>query len=94
MNQYEMVVVFKPELEESVMNTGLERLKDAIVADGTVQEVEDWGVKKLAYEINYIKEGHYFLLNFEAAPSIIAEVERRARIQDTIIRYMVVNKAS
>lgn len=94
MNQYEMVVIFKPELEEEVRQTGLERLKAAIAENGTVGEIEDWGAKKLAYEINYIKDGYYYLVNYEADPSVVAEVERRARINDQIIRYMTVNKES
>lgn len=93
-NQYEMVVIFKPELEEEVRQTGLERLKAAIAENGTVGEIEDWGAKKLAYEINYIKDGYYYLVNYEADPSVVAEVERRARINDQIIRYMTVNKES
>lgn len=92
MNQYEMVVIFKPELEEEVRQNGLERLKTAIAENGTVGEIEDWGAKKLAYEINYIKDGYYYLVNYEADPSVVAEVERRARINDQIIRYMTVNK--
>lgn len=87
-----MIVVFKPNLEEEVRKSGLERLYDAINANGTVGEVDDWGQRKLAYEINYIKEGHYYLVNFEADPTIVKEVERRSHIQDNIIRYMVVSK--
>ncbi|NLW52280.1 MAG: 30S ribosomal protein S6 [Tissierellia bacterium] len=92
MKNYEMIVVFKPNLEEEVRNSGLERLYEAINANGTVGEVGDWGQKKLAYEINYIKEGHYYLVNFQADPSVITEVERRSQIQDSIIRYMVISK--
>lgn len=94
MRQYEMFVVFKPGLEEETRKNGLERLYDAINSQGKVGEVDEWGQRKLAYEINYITEGHYYLVNFEADPSVITEVERRAQINDAIIRYMVVNKES
>lgn len=94
MNNYEMVVVFKPNLEEETRKAALERLYDAINSNGKVGEVDDWGQRKLAYEINYIKEGHYYIVNFEADPSIIKEVERRSQIQDSIIRYMVISKES
>ncbi len=94
MKQYEMTVIFKPNLEEETRNAGLERIYDAIKANGTVGEVEEWGQRKLAYEINYIREGHYVLINFEADPTTITEIERRAKIQDQIIRYMVVSKES
>ncbi len=92
MNKYEMVVVFKPKMEEEERKTLLTRLTDAINADGNVEDIQDWGEKKLAYEINYIKEGYYYLVNFEAAPTVIAEVERRARIIDQILRYLTVRK--
>lgn len=87
-----MVVVFKPQMEEEERKALLARLTDAISSNGSVEEIEDWGAKKLAYEINYIKEGYYYLINFEAAPTVIAEVERRARIIDQIIRYLTVRK--
>lgn len=94
MNKYEMVVVFKPNLEEETRKVALERLYEAINSNGNVGDVDDWGQRKLAYEINYIKEGHYYIVNFEADPSIVKEVERRSQIQDSIIRYMVVSKES
>ncbi len=94
MNNYEMVVVFKPNLEEDQRKVALDRLFDAINANGKVGEIDDWGQRKLAYEINYIKEGHYYIVNFEADPSVIKEVERRSQIQDSIIRYMVIRKES
>ncbi len=94
MNNYEMVVVFKPNLEEETRKQALERLYDAINSNGKVGEVDDWGQRKLAYEINYIKEGHYYIVNFESDPSIVKEVERRSQIQDSIIRYMVIRKES
>ncbi|MDO4778026.1 MAG: 30S ribosomal protein S6 [Tissierellia bacterium] len=94
MRNYEMIVVFKPNLEEELRKNVLDRLFETINSNGKVGEVEDWGQKKLAYEINYIKEGHYYLVNFESDPSIIKEVQRRAQIADQIIRYLVVSKES
>lgn len=92
MNQYEMVVILKPNLEDEAREAVLDRLKEAIETDGNVGEIDDWGSRKLAYEINYIKEGYYYVINFEADPSVIAEVERRARIMDQVIRYLTVKK--
>ncbi|MGF0040215.1 30S ribosomal protein S6 [Peptoniphilaceae bacterium SGI.131] len=94
MRNYEMVVVFKPNLEEDLRKGVLERLYEAINANGTVGQVDDWGQRKLAYEINYIKEGHYYLVNFEADPAVVKEVQRRAQLVDQIIRYLVVVKES
>lgn len=92
MNQYEMVLILKAGLEEDDRNQVLDRLKDAINQNGTVGEIDDWGTRKLAYEINYNKDGYYYVLNYEADPSVVAEVERRARILDQILRYLTVKK--
>ncbi len=92
MNQYEMVLILKAGLEEDERNQALDRLKDAINQNGTVGEIDDWGTRKLAYEINYNKDGYYYVLNYEADPSVVAEVERRARILDQILRYLTVKK--
>ncbi|MFR9279911.1 30S ribosomal protein S6 [Levyella massiliensis] len=92
MNQYEMVLILKAGLEEDERNQVLDRLKDAINQNGTVGEIDDWGTRKLAYEINYNKDGYYYVLNYEADPSVVAEVERRARILDQILRYLTVKK--
>lgn len=92
MNQYEMVLILKAGLEEDERNQVLDRLKDAINQNGTVGEIDDWGTRKLACEINYNKDGYYYVLNYEADPSVVAEVERRARILDQILRYLTVKK--
>ncbi len=92
MNQYEMVLILKAGLEEEERNAVLNRLKDAINQNGAVGEIDEWGTRKLAYEINYNKEGYYYVLNYEADPSVVAEVERRARILDQILRYLTVKK--
>ncbi|EHR36296.1 30S ribosomal protein S6 [Helcococcus kunzii] len=94
MNQYEMIVILKPNLEDDVKSTVLQRMYDTINENGTLGEVDDWGIKKLAYEIDKFSEGNYVLINFEADPSLIKELERRAQIADPIIKYLVVNKES
>ena len=94
MNQYEMIVILKPNLEDDVKSTVLQRMYDTINENGTLGEVDDWGIKKLAYEIDKFSEGNYVLINFKADPSLIKELERRAQIADPIIKYLVVNKES
>lgn len=94
MNNYEMIVILKPSLEENLKKDTLQKLYDVIDANGKLGEIEDWGNKKLAYEINHLSEGNYVLINFEADPSIVKELERRAQITDSIIKYLVVNKES
>lgn len=94
MNNYEMIVILKPSLEENLKKDTLQKLYDVIDANGKLGEIEDWGNRKLAYEINHLSEGNYVLINFEADPSIVKELERRAQITDSIIKYLVVNKES
>lgn len=90
MRKYEGVFIFKPNLEDEVRNQAFDRIKSAIETSGNITEVNEWGNRKLAYEINYIREGYYIIVNFEATADVVAEVERRSRISDAIIRYMVV----
>ena len=90
MNKYELVLIFKPELSEEDRNTVFSRIQQVIDENGKLEEVHDWGKRKLAYEINYIKEGYYYTVNFDLDPQFVKEIERRCRLFDQIIRYMVV----
>ncbi len=90
MNKYELVLIFKPELLEEDRNTVFSRIQQVIDENGKLEEVHDWGKRKLAYEINYIKEGYYYIVNFDLDPQFVKEIERRCRLFDQIIRYMVV----
>ena len=90
MNKYELVLIFKPELSEEDRNTVFSRIQQVIDENGKLEEVHDWGQRKLAYEINYIKEGYYYIVNFDLDPQFVKEIERRCRLFDQIIRYMVV----
>lgn len=90
MNKYELVLIFKPELSEEDRNTVFSRIQQVIDENGKLEEVHDWGKRKLAYEINYIKEGYYYIVNFDLDSQFVREIERRCRLFDQIIRYMVV----
>lgn len=92
MNKYEGIIIFKPDLSDEERNADFDRIQEVIKQNGSVSEVDEWGKRKLAYEINYITEGYYVLVNFEADPAHISEVERRCRLTDSVIRYMFVNK--
>ncbi|MDD7542718.1 MAG: 30S ribosomal protein S6 [Peptoniphilaceae bacterium] len=92
MNKYEMVLILKSNAEDEERQQVLDRLLEAIRENGTVGEIDDWGIRKLAYEINYNKEGYYYVVNYEAEPTVVAEVERRARILDQVLRYLTVKK--
>lgn len=92
MNKYEAVLIYKPEVSDEERNKSLEIFKGIIADSGEVESVDDWGKRKLAYEINYIKEGYYYIVDFKANADHIKEFERRLRISDLILRYMVIRK--
>ncbi len=92
MVKYESIVVFNPSIEEEKRSSLLEKFKSIIETDGSVESIDDWGVKRLAYEINKGKEGYYYLVNFEANPNLINELERNYRISEDVIRYNVIKK--
>ena len=92
MNKYESVVIVNPNVEENALKELIERFQTLINTDGKVEQVNELGKKKLAYEIKKNKEGYYVVYDFEANPSLIAELERNYRITDEIIKFIVVKK--
>lgn len=93
MNKYEVMYIIKPTVETEARTALIEKFS-AIITDnnGTVESVEEMGMKKLAYEINYITEGYYVLVNFAADANLPAELERNFRINENVIRYLVIKK--
>lgn len=91
MRKYEAMFILRPDLEEEKRNELIEKFKSIVASDGEVEEFNEWGVKKLAYEINKLKEGYYVLANFKANTDLPKELERNFRISDNVIRYMVIN---
>lgn len=94
MNSYETLYVIKPDLEDEVRAALIQKFS-AIITDngGEIESVDEWGKRKLAYAINYISEGYYVLVNFKAQPELPAELERNFKINDNIMRYIVIKKA-
>ena len=92
MNQYESVVIINPNVEENALKALIERFQTLINTDGKVEQVNELGKKKLAYEVKKNKEGYYVVYDFEANPSLIAELERNYRITDEVIKFIVVKK--
>ena len=90
MNSYETLFVVKPDLSEEETKGVIEKFTAIIGEDGAVTEVKEWGKRRLAYPINYINEGYYVLVDFEASPALPAELERRFRIDESILRAIVV----
>ncbi|BFL72755.1 30S ribosomal protein S6 [Anaerococcus nagyae] len=92
MNNYEAVLIFKPDMSDQDRTELFDRFKAIIEEKGEVTNVDDWGKRRLAYEINYIREGYYYIVEFKSEPDHIREFERRLRLSDFIIRYMVIRK--
>ena len=93
MNKYEAMYIIKPTVEAEARTAVIEKFSQVITANGgTVESVEELGLKKLAYEINYIGEGFYVLVNFTADAALPAELERNFRINENIMRYIVIKK--
>lgn len=92
MNKYESVVIINPNVEETALKALIERFQTLINTDGKVEQVNELGKKKLAYEIKKNKEGYYVVYDFEANPNLIAELERNYRITDEVIKFIVVKK--
>lgn len=92
MRKYEGVLIFLPSLEEEKRVQLLNRFKGIIEADGSISNVDEWGIRKLAYLIDDIGEGYYVLLNFEGTPEVVKELDRVARISDGIMRHMIIRE--
>ena len=90
MNKYESVVIVNPSVEEQAMKALVAKFTDLINSNGKVEKVEELGKKKLAYEIKKNSEGYYIVINFEANPELITELERVYRITDEVIKFIVV----
>ena len=93
MKKYELAVVFMPNLDEEAKAAQLEKVQKNITRfGGTVDNVDDWGKRKLAYEIDKINEGYYYFIDFTADSSAPVEIESRIRIMDSVIRYLIIAK--
>ena len=93
MNKYELAVVLSAKLEDDERTAALEKVKGYITRfGGTVTDVDEWGKKKLAYEIQKMNEGFYYFIQFDAEPDVPAEVEADVRIMDNVLRFLCVKK--
>ena len=90
MNRYEMLYILKSDISDEARDAVIAKFENLVTSDGgKVESTDKWGVKKLAYPINFRNEAFYVLMTFEANAGRIAEIERIAGIQDEVIRRMV-----
>ena len=93
MNKYELCVVVNAKLEDDGRAAVVDKCKALIERfGGTITNVDDWGKKKLAYEVQKMKEAYYYFIQFEAEATAPIEIENRIRIMDGVIRYLVVRQ--
>ncbi len=92
MNKYETVFIANPNLEEEGIKALIEKFSELINKSGKVEKVDEVGKKKLAYEIKKNTEGYYVVIDFEANPEFISELERIYRITDGVMKFITIRK--
>ena len=91
MNKYELAVVVSAKLEDEARAEVIEKVKAMITRfGGNVTDVDEWGKRRFAYEIQKMREGYYYFIQFDADAACPAEVEKRVRIMDNVLRYLIV----
>ncbi len=94
MRNYELLVVTLPDLEEAAVTDVNTKIEAWITeADGKVEKTDNWGKRRLAYEIDKQREGIYILYKFSIPPTFVTELERRLRFLEPVIRHMVTIEA-
>ncbi len=93
MNKYELAVVLSAKLEEDERAAAIEKIKGYITRfGGTVTNIDEWGKKKLAYEIQKMKEAFYYFIQFDGNSDTPNELESHVRIMEPVIRYLCVKQ--
>ena len=93
MNSYELLYILNNDLADEMKEQVIEKLNAVVTANGgTIDNVDKWGTRRLAYPINYKNEGYYVLVNFTSSATLPDELERVMRITDSVIRFMIVKK--
>jgi len=93
MNKYELALVINAKIEDDARTDAIEKIKALIEKiGGEITNVDEWGKKKLAYEIQKMREGYYYFIQFDASAECPAEIERRVRIMEPVMRYLCVKQ--
>ena len=91
MRMYETIIIVQPDLGDEELKALSVKIQEVIsTMKGEYQRMEDWGVRKLAYPINKVTRGRYYYLRFDGDAPLIAELERRLRLDDKVVRYQSV----
>ena len=93
MSKYELAVVVSAKLEDDARAEVIEKVKALVTRfGGNITDVDEWGKKRLAYEIQKMKEAYYYFIHFESETTTPGEIEQRIRIMDGVIRYLCVKQ--
>ncbi|HHW40104.1 MAG TPA: 30S ribosomal protein S6 [Syntrophomonadaceae bacterium] len=93
MRPYEVLFVLKPDLEEDAINAAIEKFANLIQQNqGTVEQVNRWGKKRMAYEIKKYRDGYYTLILFQGEPATAKELDRVMRLSDEVLRHIIVRR--
>ncbi len=94
MNKYELAVVVNAKIEDDARVATIEKVQNYITRfGGTITNVDEWGKRKLAYEVQKMREGFYYFIKFESDATAPAEIEGRLRIMENVIRFLCVKEA-
>ena len=93
MNKYEIALVVNAKIEDEARTATVEKVKEYLTTfGGTITNIEEAGKKRLAYEIQKMREGFYYFIQFDAESSSPAELEQRLRIMENVLRYLCVKQ--
>lgn len=93
MNKYELALVVSAKIEDDARVATVEKVKEIITKfGGSITNVDEWGKKRLAYEIQKMKDGFYYFIQFESASEVPGELEQSVRIMENVIRYLCVRQ--
>ena len=93
MNKYELALVVSAKIEDDARVATVDKVKSLVEKfGGVITNIDEWGKKKLAYEIQKMKEGYYYFIQFDAEATCPAEIEQRVRIMENVIRYLCIKQ--
>ncbi|MGI8426775.1 MAG: 30S ribosomal protein S6 [Actinomycetota bacterium] len=87
---YEAVVIVDPRLEDAAIQQAVEKFTKVIATQGEMAKIDEWGKRRLAYQIDHLNEGHYVVADFKAEPELIGELDRLLSIGEEYIRHKIV----
>jgi len=92
MRKYEIMYILNASLEEAARQQLIESLHGIITNEGgTIEKIDEWGIKEFAYEINHMSKGYYVVVTFQAEVETVAELDRICRINQNVVRHLIVN---